>query len=253
VQRAVRVALVAESSVPDAKRTPRPVGSPTTTGGFDRAALQERLFREPSHAQVQQPASALPESRLPILRIIGQLATIYIIAEGPDGMYLIDQHAAHERILFEKVMTQRARSAVEVQGMLEPVTIELSPRQEILLNKAQETLRSYGFAIESFGGTTYLVRTAPALLGEGDITRAVHEIIDAFAEEGDRTKAEENIAASIACHGAVRAGKVLTMEEMARLVRDLEKAESPHTCPHGRPTMVHFNTSHLEREFGRSL
>ncbi|TFH48238.1 MAG: DNA mismatch repair protein MutL, partial [Methanothrix sp.] len=110
----------------------------------------------------------------------------------------------------------------------------------------------YGFAIEPFGGQTYLVRTAPALLGEGDITRTVHEIIDAFAEEGDRSKAEEKISASIACHGAVRAGKVLTMEEMARLVRDLEKVESPHTCPHGRPTMVRFSSSQLERDFGRS-
>lgn len=253
VQRAVRAALVAEASVPDTKRAPRPVSSSTVTTGLDRAVLQERLFKEPAHAQIQQSPRALTESRLPILRIIGQLASTYIIAEGPDGMYLIDQHAAHERILFEKVMAQRVRSAVEVQGMLEPVSIELSPRQGSLLDRVQETLKSYGFDIEPFGGGTYLVRTAPALLGEGDITQAVHEIIDAYAEEGDRSKAEEKIAASIACHGAVRAGKVLTMEEMAHLVRDLENAESPHTCPHGRPTMVHFNTSHLEREFGRRV
>ncbi|MFA5374734.1 MAG: DNA mismatch repair endonuclease MutL [Dehalococcoidia bacterium] len=253
VQRAVRAALVAESSVPDAKRSPRPLGSPTATGGADRGVIQERLFREPAHAQAQQTPRALPESRLPILRIIGQLATTYIVAEGPDGMYLIDQHAAHERILFEKVMAQRVRSAVAVQGMLEPVTIELSLRQESLLNRAQEALKSYGFAVESFGGKTYLVRTAPALLGEGDIIHAVHEIIDMFSEAGDRSNRDEEIAASIACHGAVRAGKVLTMEEMVRLICDLESAESPLTCPHGRPTMVHFNTSHLEREFGRSL
>jgi DNA mismatch repair protein MutL len=252
VQRVVRAALVAESSVPDAKGAPRPLVSSTATVRSDRTALQERLFKEPAHAQPQQPPRTLPESRLPILRIIGQLASTYIIAEGPDGMYLIDQHAAHERILFEKVMAQRARSAVEVQGMLEPVSIELSPRQGSMLDRAQETLKSYGFAIEPFGGQTYLVRTAPALLGEGDITRAVQEIIDAFTEEGDRSKAEEKIAASIACHGAVRAGKVLTMEEMVRLVRDLEKAESPLNCPHGRPSMIRFSSSQLERDFGRS-
>ena len=253
VQRAVRAALVVESSIPDVKRAPRPLGSTTSTVGTGRAAIQERLFEESSTAQAQRTSRALPESRLPILRIIGQLASTYIIAEGPDGMYLIDQHAAHERILFEKVMAQRAKCDVEVQGMLEPVSIELTPRQGSMFNRAQETLKSYGFAIEPFGGQTYLVRTAPALLGEGDITRAVHEIIDTFAEEGDRSKAEERIAASIACHGAVRAGKVLTMDEMTRLVLDLEDAESPHTCPHGRPTMVHFDTSHLEREFGRKL
>jgi len=252
VQRAVRAALVAESSVPDAKRSPRPIGLSSTASGSERTAMQERLFREPASAQGQQPRKALPESRLPILRIIGQLATTYIIAEGPDGMYLIDQHAAHERTLFEKVMAQRAGCAVEVQGMLEPVTIELTPRQESMLNKAQEALKSYGFAIESFGGKTYLVRTAPALLGEGDVIRTVYEIVDAFAEEGDRTKVEEKIAASIACHGAIRAGKVLTMEEMIRLVRDLENVESPLTCPHGRPSMIRFSSSQLERDFGRA-
>ncbi len=252
VQRAVRAALVAESSVPDAKRAPRPTGSSTATVELDRAALQERLFKEPAPAQAQQFPRALPETRLPILRIIGQLATTYIVAEGPDGMYLIDQHAAHERILFEKVMAQRAKCNVEVQGMLEPVTIELTPSQRSLLDKAQDALKSYGFAIEPFGGSTCLVRTAPALLGEGDILRTVYEIIDAFAEEGDRTKAEEKIAASIACHGAVRAGKVLTMEEMVRLIRDLEKAESPLNCPHGRPSMIRFSSSQLERDFGRS-
>jgi len=253
VQRAVRAALVAESSVPDAKRAPRSAGSTTTIFEPGRHAVQELLFKESSPSRAQQPPRALPESRLPILRIIGQLASTYIIAEGPDGMYLIDQHAAHERILFEKVMAQQARCDVEVQGMLEPVSIELSPRQGSLLDRAQETLKSYGFNIDPFGGQTYLVRGAPALLGEGDITQAVHEIIDAFAEEGDRSKAEERIAASIACHGAVRAGKVLTMDEMAQLVRDLEEAESPLNCPHGRPTMVHFTASHLEREFGRKL
>ena len=252
VQRAVRAALVAESSVPDAKRAPRPIGLSAATAGLERTAMQERLFSDSPLAQGQQPRKVLPESRLPILRIIGQLASTYVIAEGPDGMYLIDQHAAHERILFEKVMAQRARSAVAVQGMLEPVTIELSPRQESLLNKAQEALKSYGFAIEPFGGKTYLVRTAPALLGEGDIIRAVHEIIDMFSEEADRAKGDEEIAATIACHGAVRAGKVLTMEEMAQLVRDLENAESPLTCPHGRPSMIRFSSSQLERDFGRS-
>jgi DNA mismatch repair protein MutL len=252
VQRAVRAALVAESSVPDAKRAPRPMGSSATSVELERTAMQERLFRDSSLAQGQQSHKALPESRLPILRIIGQLATTYIVAEGPDGMYLIDQHAAHERILFEKVMAQKAKCAVEVQGMLEPVTIELSPSQESLLDKAQEALKSYGFAIEPFGDKTYLVRTAPALIGEGDIIRTVHEIIDMFSEEADRAKGDEGIAATIACHGAVRAGKVLTMEEMIRLVRDLENAESPLNCPHGRPSMIRFSSSQLERDFGRS-
>jgi DNA mismatch repair protein MutL len=187
------------------------------------------------------------------LRVLGQLSATYIISEGPDGLYLIDQHAAHERILFERVRTQQANREVEIQGLLEPLTIEVTPRQDEILRTGEEVLSSYGFAIEPFGPRTYLVRTVPALLRERNIAQAVTEILDSLSEEGDGEKREEKIAISLACHSAVRAGHVLSSEEMHRLVRDLEQAQSPHTCPHGRPTMIRFTSSQLEREFGRSL
>ncbi|MEA1959604.1 MAG: DNA mismatch repair protein MutL, partial [Chloroflexota bacterium] len=114
-------------------------------------------------------------------------------------------------------------------------------------------LSSYGFAIEPFGGRSYAVRTVPAALREADIARAVIEILDSLVEEGDRSKMDERIAASVACHGAVRAGKTLSQEEMVRLICDIEEVESPLTCPHGRPTMIRFASSQLEREFGRII
>jgi DNA mismatch repair protein MutL len=190
---------------------------------------------------------------LPILRVLGQLAATYIIAEGPDGLYLIDQHAAHERVLFEQVRRQHAGMEVEVQGMLDPLTLEVTPRQEEIIEASGDILSSYGFAFEPFGQRTYLLRAVPSVLGEGDIAQAVGEILDCLSEEGGDGERGDRIAASIACHSAVRAGQVLSAEEISRLVFDLEQSASPQTCPHGRPTMIRFTSSQLEREFGRSL
>jgi len=246
VQRAVRAALVKEMTVPQVVRPPSVVGVPTFIPEREPLARQEGLFE----GFVSKPP---PESPLPILRVLGQLSATYIITEGPDGLYLIDQHAAHERILFERVRTQQANRQVEVQGMLEPLTIEVTPHQEEMLEAGEEVLASCGFTIEPFGPRTYRLRAVPALLREGNIAQAVIEILDSLSEEGDTGKREERIAILLACHSAVRAGQVLSLEEMRQLVRDLEQAESPHTCPHGRPTMIRFTSSQLEREFGRSL
>jgi len=254
VQRSVRAALVKEMTVPPMQRPPSAVGQPTLIAEKEPLARQEEIF-EGSTAAKPFSTSAKPpqESPLPILRILGQLAATYIIAEGPDGLYLIDQHAAHERILFERVRAQQANGAVEVQGMLDPLTIEVTPRQEELLRAGVEALDSYGFAIEPFGPRTYLLRTVPALLRQGNAAQAVIEILDYLSEGGEGEKREERIAFSLACHGAVMAGQALSPDEMNELVRHLEQAESPHTCPHGRPTIVRFTSSQLEREFGRSL
>ena len=245
VQRAVRSALVKEMTVPQVMRPPSVVDVPTFISQKEHLSRQEEIFE--GFAPRPSPGP------LPILRVFGQLSATYIIAEGPDGLYLIDQHAAHERILFERVRAQQASRAVEVQGMLEPLTIEVTPRQEEMLKAGGEILESYGFAMEPFGTRTYLLRTVPALLHEGNIAQAVIEILDSLGEEGESGKREERIALSLACHSAVRAGQVLSPEEMHQLVRELEQAGSPHTCPHGRPTIIRFTSSQLEREFGRSL
>ncbi len=245
VQRAVRAALVKEMTVPQVMRPPSVVDVPTFISQKEPLSRQEEIFD--GFAPRPSPGP------LPILRVFGQLSATYIIAEGPDGLYLIDQHAAHERILFERVRAQQASRAVEVQGMLEPLTIEVTPRQEEMLRAGGEILDSYGFAMEPFGSRTYLLRTVPALLREGNIAQAVIEILDSLGEEGESGKREERIALSLACHSAVRAGQVLSQEEMHQLVLELEQAESPHTCPHGRPTIIRFTSSQLEREFGRSL
>jgi DNA mismatch repair protein MutL len=241
VQKAVRAALVEQMPVPQV-RQPTPVG-----GHLEQEPLwakKEEVVAAPLFAPTET------ERRLPILRVLGQVATTYIIAEGPDGLYLIDQHAAHERILFEKVRAQQARREVEVQGLLEPVTIEVTPRQEELLKAGGEILAAYGFAIEPFGQRTYLVRAVPAVVKER-VAEAVGEVLDALSSEGNPKEWEQKVAISLACHSAVRAGQVLSPDEMRQLMRELEQTELPLTCPHGRPTMIRFSSSQLEREFGR--
>jgi DNA mismatch repair protein MutL len=240
----VRRTLVERVPVPEVSLSPHPVFTP-----------EQQPLEGPSDDK--KPGFVLPliphvaPSGLPVLRVLGQLGNTYIIAEGPDGLYLIDQHAAHERILFEKILTQWAQRGVEIQSLLEPLTIELSLKQEELLGAKGEMLAQFGFTIEPFGDRTYLLRAVPAILGGRGISEAVKETIDSLEGEATPAKGEERVALSLACHSAVRAGQTLDPEEMRELVKQLEKATSPRNCPHGRPTMVHLSSGRLEKEFGR--
>jgi len=191
-------------------------------------------------------------TRLPVLRVLGQLASSYIMAEGPEGLYLVDQHAAHERVIFDKILAQRSQQKVEVQGMLEPVTIELSPRQEEALNTRDALLRQFGFSLEHFGDRSYLLRAVPAVMAGANLIEAVRELLDSLAGDEEPSQREQKIAQSLACHGAIKAGQALNMEEMKGLIRQLEETDSPRTCPHGRPTMIYLSSRQLEKEFGRS-
>ena len=224
----------------------------------------DTFFSTPEHRTAERPVAEkkpiatlplMPEvarSEVPVLRVLGQAASTYIIAEGPDGLYLIDQHAAHERVLFDKILAEWTQRTVEVQLLLEPVTVEFSLKQGELLKDRGELLAQFGFTIEPFGDRTYLVRAVPAMLVGKGIAEAVKETLDSLDDEADTTKVEGRIARSLACHGAVRAGQLLSQEEMKGLIRQLEKAVSPRTCPHGRPTMIHLSSGRLEREFGRA-
>jgi DNA mismatch repair protein MutL len=182
--------------------------------------------------------------------VIGQFGNVYIIAEAAEAMYLIDQHAAHERVLYERFCAARAARRPDAQGLLDPVTVDVPYRLRALLEAESEALAGHGFALEPFGEASCIVRAVPAPLARGDVREAVTRFLDALSGEegGDR---RDRVAMSLACHGAIRAGKQLTPEEMRELVRQLEESASPHTCPHGRPTMVHVSAEMLARGFGR--
>ncbi len=246
VQRAVRQSIIAQMPVPKIEEVAASYAAPAAHGQ-PLWTLPEGEERPAPPPEVSPPLTV----SLPVLRVVGQVMNSYIVAEGPDGLYLIDQHAAHERIRFEKVKQQRERRQPEVQGLLEPATFEVTPRQDEILKSCYESLAEFGFSIEPFGDRTYLVRSVPALLAGDDWAAMLKELLEALSGEV-RSRWEERIVASIACHGAVRSGQVLSDDEMRELVRQLERTASPHTCPHGRPTIIRLSAAQLEKEFGRS-
>jgi len=211
-------------------------------------------WQSPRMIMDNEPAfvvAQLPTLELPVLRVLGQLANTYIIAEGPDGLYLIDQHAAHERILYDRISAQWAQKEVEVQGLLQPITMELSPREEETLRASKEFLAEFGFTIEPFGNRSYVIRAIPALMAKANIIEIISMLLDSLSSKESPHPWEEKIAQSLACHGAIRAGQQLSNEEMRELIKQLEQTKQPRACPHGRPTMIHLSSHQLEREFGR--
>jgi len=263
VQRAVRRALLEQAPIPQ-------VGASSTYSTWtrrDHAALagdhapgqpglEIQRTATPGQTTHFEPSIATPAgqaARLPVLRVIGQVGQTYIVAEGPEGLYLIDQHAAHERVLFEQFQAARAEARNPGQALLEPVAVELTLSQASTLQEQLPLLTELGFQIEPFGGQTFLIRAIPAVLHEGNISRALVAILDE-ATGGSTPLAQEREArliASVCKQAAVKAGQTLSLPEMQALIRGLEASSAPRTCPHGRPTMIHLSTVQLAREFGR--
>ena len=252
LQRAVRATLVGSSPVPDMRLAgPQPNERPFFNGPMVPASSGPRYQRDiPMEPGTYRPSTP-PMEAMSSLRILGQARSMYLVAEGPNGLYLLDQHAAHERVLFEKVLREVAGNVPHSQALLDPVSVELSPGQEELAQASGDLMDRYGFMLEPFGERTYLLRAVPTTVGDRDPAKALLEILDLIAYEGLLKEREEAMAASVACHGAIRAGMSLGQREMEDLVRQLQSCDSPHTCPHGRPTMIHLSSHHLEREFGR--
>ncbi|MDO8491969.1 MAG: DNA mismatch repair endonuclease MutL [Dehalococcoidia bacterium] len=244
VQKAVRTLLVGQAPIPEF----RPASSAPTLS----------LRAEPTKIGFQQAPSSAPiplamdlqTPKLPILRVLGQVGNSYVVAEAPDGMYLIDQHAAHERIQLEKLERQRQAQGIETQGLLEPLTVELTPQQEESMRTLGPVLADYGFKLEPFGPRSYLLRSIPAVLKGESATEMLREMLNGSGGKSLEDLKRE-IVVSLACHSAVKAGQALSPPEMSELVRQLEITALPRTCPHGRPTMIHLSSRELEKEFGR--
>lgn len=258
-QRAVRRALLAYTPVPDLE--PVHLWGVTKQKVDDPAWQMAAVIRrdEPPSVENQEETrlhihtGTLPMEGLPLLRLIGQVAATYLVAEGPDGLYLIDQHAAHERVLFERLMTQQAQDHVPAQSLLEPVNVVLPPDKAQLLEDQLPVLDKLGFKVEPFGPNTFTIRAIPSLIVGGDPVAALNVVVEDF--EGDETPLasaiEAKMTARICKRMAVKGGQILSVEEQVALLQGLEKCQSPRTCPHGRPTMIHLSADLLERQFGR--
>jgi DNA mismatch repair protein MutL len=243
VQKAVRQALVQSTPVPQVEEIKSSFSVPSTPFSIPQGpAIPENKSGIPSKAGI----SPTPLISLPLLRVLGQLARNYIVAEGPDGLFLIDQHAAHERIQLEKIRTQRANQKIDVQGLLEPVTLEVEPRQAAVLNAHLKDLADFGFNIETFGDKTFLLRAIPVILKDKNWNSLLQESLDTLSNNWS-----ESFANTLACHSAIRAGQILSEAEMRELIHQLEQTTLPNSCPHGRPTMIQLTIHQIEKEFGR--
>ncbi len=259
VQKAVRRTLVERAPVPEMSPAPRTWAAADwdRRQGLLRAGQGEtpgqmamEIYRT---ADLGEEPGRVGPVRLPLLRVIGQVGQTYIVAEGPQGMYLIDQHAAHERVLYEQLLAQRREQAVASQTLLEPLPLDLDPVLAGLLAEQLPLLQQVGFQIEPFGGSSYLLRAVPTLLEGADPRAALVDILELLRRGDDplAAQAEERLIAAVCKRAAIKAGQTLSPEEMQQLVRQLEQCESPRTCPHGRPTVLHFSVEQLEKEFGR--
>jgi DNA mismatch repair protein MutL len=195
----------------------------------------------------------LPVNGVPLLRLIGQIGSTYLVAEGPDGLYLIDQHAAHERVLFEKLMAQHEKKNIPAQSLLTPEVVTLPPQSAKALTAQLPFLNHFGFEVEEFGTNTFQVRAMPVLFAGGDSASALRALVEDFEEDETplQSELEAKLAARVCKRLAVKGGQSLTSEEQRALLNDLEACLSPRTCPHGRPTMIHLSVDTLEKQFGR--
>ena len=256
LRRAVVQAL--EGAAPAEWALPDEAGPPPSARADDGAkapTLRERL-RPPGEGADGDgaPFIAGTERRtqretLPLLRVVGQLALTYVVAEGPDGMYLLDQHGAHERVVFDRLLARPAEEAV--QPLLAPVLVELDRAGAVALEEHAPHLTRLGLELEPFGDAACLVRAAPAGFGEGDVAKALIALLEQLGEDRRLSDPFDRAAATVACHASVRAGMALSLEEMRQLIDDLAATASPRTCPHGRPTLVHVRQDSLDRRFGR--
>ena len=198
--------------------------------------------------------SELPTPNTALLYPLAQVHDSFIIAQSQEGMALIDQHAAHERVLFEKLQDQFVGGAVPVQNMLLPVQVELGPSQGGLLSEYLPEIAKLGFIVEDFGNNTFVIKGVPALLVGADYKKLLLDVLDEVNVHGKSGKMNEwkdNILSVMACHPAIKIHRRLDQREMERLIADLFECRMPHTCPHGRPTIVRFSLYEINKMFKR--
>jgi DNA mismatch repair protein MutL len=202
----------------------------------------------------QEPQGAPTLESLRTLRPLGQIRNSFILAVNEDGLWIIDQHVAHERVLFERVLRQRSAQRVESQRLLMPLVIELTPAQQAIFSDIAEELAHNGFEAEPFGTRSVAVKIAPAGVDAAQIEHMLNEIFDQLTREDQAINLEAvrtRIAASIACHAAIKVNMPLEQNKMEWLLAELAKTEHPMTCPHGRPVVLRYSMQDIQKAFKR--
>jgi DNA mismatch repair protein MutL len=218
---------------------------PQQTFGGDRCA--------PPLAEELEPAGDAAPS-LSSLKPLGQLRESFVLAVNHEGLWIIDQHVAHERVLFERVLRQQAKQQVESQRLLMPMVIELTPAQQAVFAEISDELQKNGFETEPFGARSIAIKVAPAGVQAGEVEHMLHELLDQFSREEQALNLEQirgRIAASIACHAAIKVNMPLEQNKMEWLLAELAKTECPMSCPHGRPVVLRYSMKDIQKAFKR--
>jgi DNA mismatch repair protein MutL len=193
-------------------------------------------------------------SSLGTLKPLGQIRNSFILAVNEDGLWIVDQHVAHERVLFERVLKQRAAQRVESQRLLMPIVLELSPAQQAVFSEIADELQRNGFEAEPFGARSVAVKVAPAGVEASAVEHLLHELLDQFSREEQSLNLEKiraRIAASVACHAAIKVNMPLEQNKMEWLLAELAKTDHPYSCPHGRPVVLRYSMKDIQKAFKR--
>jgi len=222
--------------------------------GFDEEEKQAALAMNmpPASAPIADPQTALPD--YPLGNARAQIHDNYIVAQTKDGFVLVDQHAAHERLVYERLKRERADRGIETQPLLVPEVVDLDPVQVERLAEAAGLLAQGGLVLEPFGDGAVIIREVPAAIGRADVSGIVRDVADELTELGVTTSVEDRInhvLATMACHNSVRSGRKLRPEEMNALLREMEATPNAGQCNHGRPTFIELKLSEIEKLFGR--
>ncbi len=256
----------ASSTVADAAlgaMNPEPTGARVYQMDRPSAGSHAPVFQEtaPVFGRVEMPRddvgseTDMQPTEYPLGAARGQVHENYIIAQTATGMVIVDQHAAHERLVYEKLKRQMAESGVAAQALLIPEIVELSDADCARLIDAADQLKEFGLTIEPFGGSAVAVRETPAILGDVNARALVLDILDELADQGESSTVSariEAILSRVACHGSIRSGRWMRAEEMNALLREMEATPHSGQCNHGRPTYVELKLADIERLFGRT-
>ncbi len=248
------------------RRTPLPSGIGESIRHYQRSPFDKGI-PSPARTPRTQPSAELDpareapcqtnlwqQGRFAKLNVIGQFRRTYLLCESQEGLVIIDQHAAHERVYYEQLLRRRGSTNAAAQKLLIPETIELSHREAALLQGLLPVLAPLGFEIEPFGGTTFAVKAAPLMLLEGELGPVIREILEAALAAGSAAEPDAVLDDSVkimACHGAIRARQALDDRQIRRLLQQMDECENPSHCPHGRPTWIRWTQNELEKAFGR--
>jgi DNA mismatch repair protein MutL len=230
-----------------------PAPSPAMTTGAAASAPEDSPQRTP------QPAARFPNAPLPLfdvpLRLVGVIGKLYVVLESDRGLVLLDQHAAHERILYEQMLNRlEQKELAPSQRLLLPETVELPARDAAFLRQQLPVLGRLGVGLSEFGERTFLLDALPPFVKVSEPRRFVLELVDqlkAVGQEVNTLRLGENVVAKTVCRHAVKANDPLAGAELENLIADMRKCAMPYTCPHGRPTILEMNYRELEKKFGR--